>query len=393
MKNFEFSLKLLVKIEDEKTDLISTFISIYTSLISKRFDEIFAMKENNFEIDFITYSKIYDNFEFGINENEFIFYEKEIKEINSKDIKEINNVSKDIKFSNISSKKLKKGTLIWMVKKIVESIFPFINSSHESFVNLFGKESTVEMNKLYHWIVDTFFRKVNDVILNTNDIDCIFFKESLTCFFYPFCESLQKINDEFLQFDLLTEKIVLENRSVTNAFLRNMFSIFLQKNCNFMRDSLNMVNSQLQSNKFSKQFFINESQILYKKSLDTILEFINLLKVIMYYFQQLDFQDIFRINSSLANEEIHKYNMLINELFNMILKSSNLTRFEYHLSNLQMYISIEDFHKYKNLILSKFDYQSKESIYLRICLNKLYIHNMKDYLDRTFKTIPILVIF
>lgn len=160
-----------------------------------------------------------------------------------------------------------------------------------------------------------------------------------------------------------------------------------------MRDSLNMVNSQLQSNKFSKQFFINESQILYKKSLDTILEFINLLKVIMYYFQQLDFQDIFRINSSLANEEIHKYNMLINELFNMILKSSNLTRFEYHLSNLQMYISIEDFHKYKNLILSKFDYQSKESIYLRICLNKLYIHNMKDYLDRTFKTIPILVIF
>ena len=382
---------MLVKIEDEKTDLISTFISIYKSVISKRFDEIFAMKENNFEIDFLTYTKIYDNFEFGINENEFIFYEKEIKEMNTKDNKDNNNLSKDIKLSSITSKKLKKGTLIWMVKKIVESIFPFINSSYESFVNLFGKESTFEINKLLIMIIETYFKKVNDVVLNTNDIDCIFFKESLTCFLYPFCENLQKINDDSLQFDELTDKIICENRAVTNIYLRNIYLIFLEKNCNFIRDSLNKVNSQLQSNKFSKQYFINEAQNLYKKSLDSILDFTNLLKVIKLYIQQLDFQEIFRISSSLANEEINKYIMLLNELFNMLLKSSNLIRFEYHLSNLQSYISSEDYNIYKNLILRKLDNESKESIYLRISLNKLYINNLKEYLDKTYKMIPVIV--
>ena len=382
---------MLVKIEDEKTDLISTFISIYKSVISKRFDEIFAMKENNFEIDFLTYTKIYDNFEFGINENEFIFYEKEIKEMNSKDNKDNNNLSKDIKLSSITSKKLKKGTLIWMVKKIVESIFPFINSSYESFVNLFGKESTFEINKLLIMIIETYFKKVNDVVLNTNDIDCIFFKESLTCFLYPFCENLQKINDDSLQFDELTDKIICENRAVTNIYLRNIYLIFLEKNCNFIRDSLNKVNSQLQSNKFSKQYFINEAQNLYKKSLDSILDFTNLLKVIKLYIQQLDFQEIFRISSSLANEEINKYIMLLNELFNMLLKSSNLIGFEYHLSNLQSYISSEDYNIYKNLILRKLDNESKESIYLRISLNKLYINNLKEYLDKTYKMIPVIV--
>ena len=349
------------------------------------------MKENNFEIDFLTYTKIYDNFEFGINENEFIFYEKEIKEMNSKDNKDNNNLSKDIKLSSITSKKLKKGTLIWMVKKIVESIFPFINSSYESFVNLFGKESTFEINKLLIMIIETYFKKVNDVVLNTNDIDCIFFKESLTCFLYPFCENLQKINDDSLQFDELTDKIICENRAVTNIYLRNIYLIFLEKNCNFIRDSLNKVNSQLQSNKFSKQYFINEAQNLYKKSLDSILDFTNLLKVIKLYIQQLDFQEIFRISSSLANEEINKYIMLLNELFNMLLKSSNLIRFEYHLSNLQSYISSEDYNIYKNLILRKLDNESKESIYLRISLNKLYINNLKEYLDKTYKMIPVIV--
>lgn len=277
LKNFEFCLKLLVKIEDEKGNLISTFISIYKNLISKRFDEIFAMKENNFEIDFLTYSKIYDNFEFGINENEFIFYEKEIKEL--KDLKESVNASKDIKFSNISSKKLKKGTLIWMIKKIVENIFPFINSSYESFTCLFGKEYTHDMNVLLVMIIETFFKKLNDFVQQTPEIDSIFFKESLTCFFYPFCESLQRINDDLIDFDKLTEKILSENKIVTNVYLRNIYSKFLERNCSLIRESLISLKSQVESNKFNKQSFISESQSVYKKSLDNILEFINVVKV------------------------------------------------------------------------------------------------------------------
>jgi hypothetical protein len=279
LKNFEFCLKLLVKIEDEKGNLISTFLSIYKNLISKRFDEIFAMKENNFEIDFLTYSKIYDNFEFGINENEFIFYEKEIKELNNKDAKDSVNASKDIKFNNISSKKLKKGTLIWMIKKIVETIFPFINSSYESFVSLFGKECTSEMNILLVMIIETFFKKLNDFVQQTPEIDSIFFKESLTCFFYPFCDSLQKINDDMIEFDRITEKILAENRVVTNIYLRNIYSKFIERNCFFVRESLHSLNSQLQSSKFNRQFFISESQTVFKKSMENILDFISLVKV------------------------------------------------------------------------------------------------------------------
>jgi hypothetical protein len=237
------------------------------------------MKENNFEIDFLTYSKIYDNFEFGINENEFIFYEKEIKELNNKDAKDSVNASKDIKFNNISSKKLKKGTLIWMIKKIVETIFPFINSSYESFVSLFGKECTSEMNILLVMIIETFFKKLNDFVQQTPEIDSIFFKESLTCFFYPFCDSLQKKNDDMIEFDRITEKILAENRVVTNIYLRNIYSKFIERNCSFVRESLHSLNSQLQSSKFNRQFFISESQTVFKKSMENILDFISLVKV------------------------------------------------------------------------------------------------------------------
>lgn len=276
LKQFEFCLKLLVKIEDDRNDLISTFISIYKHIINKKFDEIFAMRENNFEIDFITYSKIYDNFEFGINENEFIFYEKQVKEIANKDVKE--NISKDIKFTSITSKKLKKGTFIWMIKKITETVFPFIISSYDSFSSLFGKEFTQEMNKLLNTIVETFFKKVQDFVHSTMEIDCVFFKEGLSCFFSQFCDCLQKINDENIQFDQITEKIVSENKVVTNAYLRNSYSKFLETNCSFLKDSLGSIVTNA-SYKFNKQAFITEANQVFKKSLESILEFINLLKV------------------------------------------------------------------------------------------------------------------
>ena len=75
----------------------------------------------------------------------------------------------------------------------------------------------------------------------------------------------------------------------------------------------------------------------------------------------------------------------------MLIKSSNSNRFKYHLSNLQNNISNEDFISFKNLILNKIDHESKESIYLRICLNKLFNLNLKEYLEKSLKTIPILV--
>ena len=75
----------------------------------------------------------------------------------------------------------------------------------------------------------------------------------------------------------------------------------------------------------------------------------------------------------------------------MILRSSNLIRFEYHLSGLQTFISPEDYNVYKTVILRKFENESKESIYFRLILNKLYSQNLKEYIDKAFKCLPILV--
>ena len=65
---FDLCLILLVKIEDDKSELISIFIDRYRYLVNKKFDEIFGMREGVSEINFFSYIKIYDNYEFAINE-------------------------------------------------------------------------------------------------------------------------------------------------------------------------------------------------------------------------------------------------------------------------------------------------------------------------------------
>ena len=121
-------------------------------------DEIFSYQEGINEIDFYTYSQIYTNYEFSINENEFLFYESQIKELNKEYVKEkkdiIENkekknelkenenvfslekkIQKDKNLFGLSSKYFKKGTLIWIVKKLDENVFqPLFSKSYKSFI-------------------------------------------------------------------------------------------------------------------------------------------------------------------------------------------------------------------------------------------------------------------
>ncbi len=76
----------------------------------------------------------------------------------------------------------------------------------------------------------------------------------------------------------------------------------------------------------------------------------------------------------------------------MILKSSNLIRFEYHLSSISQLIPSEDYHVYKSVILTNFEPESKESIYLLLSVSKLFSQNLKEYQDKIFKNLPILVL-
>ena len=48
-------------------------------MISCQYDKLFSTKDDVEEISFETYNKIYDNYEFAIKEDDFLFYENEIK--------------------------------------------------------------------------------------------------------------------------------------------------------------------------------------------------------------------------------------------------------------------------------------------------------------------------
>ena len=125
IENFEKCLSLLVKIEDDKKDLIKIFIDRYQYLITCQYDKFFAMKDGVEEISFETYNKIYDNYEFAINENDFLFYETEIKNRQQQmqnAIPSLNDFSKKLNLSSLGSKFLKKGTFIWICKKVCENI-------------------------------------------------------------------------------------------------------------------------------------------------------------------------------------------------------------------------------------------------------------------------------
>jgi hypothetical protein len=271
LKNVEYCLKLQVKIEEDKKDLISKFLSIYKNILLKKYDEIFAMKETASEIDFNTYLKIYDSFEFGINENEFLFYEKEIKEMaGNKEVKD-----KDLKFANLNSKKFKKGTLIWIVNKICETVINHISQIHQSFNDLFGLD-TVELNKFYEIIIETFFKKFNNYITSTRELDSVFFKESLLCFQRGFCDQLQKINDNKITHKILVDFIFANNNSMTHQYLNLLFTRYIDKINIKYNESYNLVNTT----EFNKNQLFNESQNLYKKLLEDFIDLILIIKVI-----------------------------------------------------------------------------------------------------------------
>jgi len=232
--------------------------------MSKKFDEICSMKENVNEIDFNTYLKIYDNFEFAINENEFLFYENQILEEGV--FKE--NQRYDLNIKTLTSKYFKKGSFIWICKKIQEQIFPYFFIAYNSFNNLFGK-NTSPLNVFFNNVIEIFEKKVKS--LKLDNIDPIFFKEGLISFYYPFCEVLDKINDELITKQELTEKISVNNSVLVNHYIISFYKVFVTKVSNLFASS--------NKDKYSKEIFQSEATTLYNKILTLIIENISLFKV------------------------------------------------------------------------------------------------------------------
>ncbi len=320
---FETCLSLMVKIEDDFSLLKTNLIDRYRYLTSKKYDEIFSMSEGVSEINFVNFSKIYDNYEFAINENEFLFYEHQLEELRIKEKEPNINVLESIQIQNVpqgdnksdnnstvnntniirsqtnisnnlmpnlgsaagssnnglgasagnidckslSSKFFKKGTFIWICKKINENVIGnYLISSFKLFSKLFGDSDINNVENLYAFIIDLFFKKLIDLIEKNKDfkeIDPIFLKEGLTSFYYPFCEAMQRINSININSKLLSEKILNYNEKILNNYLKNFYlnyildtskvfseataKIFNNLNNN-LKHSSNIINNNLETN-------------------------------------------------------------------------------------------------------------------------------------------------
>ena len=315
------------------------------------------MGEGISEINFCNFSKIYDNYEFAINQNEYLFYEHQLEEIRIKE-KENNpnfdnshniiddNVS-NIDCKNLSSKFYKKGTFIWICKKVNENIISnYIQSSFRLFIKLFGTstDDLKYIENLFSFIIDMFFKKINDLVEKNKEfkeIDPIFLKEGLSSFYYPFCESLQKIDNKNMNMDILSEKILKYNEKIINNYLKNyylnyvldvakLFSQTISKIFNNLNQ--NLKNSQNKNNiseiynnllnlfscnPTSKIFMNNEISITNLKLQHLISQKISIIK-------KLDISDILCLNEDETNIIYFQIMLTIYEIPFFVIKSFNL---------------------------------------------------------------------
>ena len=248
IEKFEKCLSLLVKIEDDKKDLIKIFIDRYQYLITCQYDKLFAMKDGVEEITFETYNKIYDNYEFAINENDFLFYETEIKNRQQQmqnALPNLNDFSKKLNLSSLGSKFLKKGTFIWISKKVCENILSqLMVNCYESYKSLFGIETTDNINPLFNQCVANFNLKIKnclDKIKEKNEplLDPEFFRDGLYSFQKAFEENLlSKIKDEKINGKKYILDISENNKTLLNIYFVNMHEEFIKRITNKINKSL-----------------------------------------------------------------------------------------------------------------------------------------------------------
>jgi hypothetical protein len=409
---FETCLSLLVKIEEDKSDLIQMFLDRFKYLINKKFDEIFGIREGVTEIDFLTYAKIYDNYEFAINENEFLFYENQIE--NSETSEKFSSSSSLIlnprNIRTLSSKFFKKGTYIWICKKILENIINnFLYLIYKSFNNLFEKKNTHVINLVYNHIIELFNKKINDLIEKSNskfklqinsqgtiagilcDPDPIFFKEGILSFYFSFSESLQKIssNDDNINSKELLEKILNFNKILTEKYVKNLEFFYIHHLSEYINQG---VKNMLEKNK-NKSLFVNfdsffiDNNLLFSKLTNFLHENLIVLK-------KLDLGELYNTKS----DENYCNKIYLNEiskflnLFYYVLKSTNTLKFD-NLRIDKSNLSIEDFSNMRKKINEFFENVSKERIYTKIILCKIPVMTqnnsnnpgIKIYLDKILK--------
>ena len=294
IENFEKCLSLLVKIEDDKKDLIKIFIDRYQYLISCQYDKLFSTKDDVEEISFETYNKIYDNYEFAIKEDDFLFYENEIKnreknqpQIQNSGAISLSDFSKKLNLSSLASKFLKKGTFIWICKKVCENILSqLMVNCYNSYKSLFGEESIDNVNTLFNQCVSNFNQKIKNTLDKVKErnqplLDPEFFRDGLYSFHKAFNENLlSKVKDEKINGDKYMSDISENNKNLLNIYFVNMH-----------------------------EEFINKATTKINKSLEYII------KINKSIYDEINTESFIRLNRNLFENEVNGFYKYIEELF------------------------------------------------------------------------------
>ena len=381
IENFEKCLSLLVKIEDDKKDLIKIFIDRYQYLITCQYDKFFAMKDGVEEISFETYNKIYDNYEFAINENDFLFYETEIKNRQQQmqnAIPSLNDFSKKLNLSSLGSKFLKKGTFIWICKKVCENILSqLMVNCYGSYKSLFGIETTDNINPLFNQCVSNFNLKIKNTLdkikeKKENLLDPEFFRDGLYSFQKAFAENLlSKIEDNKINGQKNLIDISENNKNLLNVYFVNMHEEFINQVTNKINKSLSHIINVNKSiyDEINTDSFIKLNKNLYESEVNGFYRTIE--ELFTSYSKQIKSLGLENFNKSefLGVETSQLYMnhlMSVFALLIMIIHSSNKVKFraneyeKYFISFNKAINFKEIIENYKNIINKNFN-QCKES--------------------------------
>ena len=406
IENFEKCLCLLVKIEDDKKDLIKIFIDRYQYLITCQYDKLFAMKEGVEEISFETYNKIYDNYEFAINENDFLFYETEIKnrqQQTQNNLPGVNDFSKKLNLATLASKILKKGTFIWICKKVCEDILSkLMINCYTSYKSLFGEETTDNINTLFNQCIANFNLKIKNILDNIKEkneriLDPEFFRDGLYSFQKAFNDNLlSKIQDEKITHKKLVLDISENNKGLINTYFINLHEEFIKQVTNKISKSIAhiiTVNKSIYGD-INSDSFIRLNKNLYETEINGFYKYIE--ELFTNYSKQIKNLglEVFNKNEFLGIETSQLYINHLMSLFSlliMIIHSNNKTKFKlneyekYFMSFNKIINFKEIVENYKNIICSKFkQYQESHEIiyffifFIKKCKEQTNIQNMTE---------------
>ena len=410
IENFEKCLSLLVKIEDDKKDLIKIFIDRYQYLISCQYDKLFATKDDVQEISFETYNKIYDNYEFAIKEDDFLFYENEIKnrEKNMPSLSlnqniSISDFSKKLNLSSLASKFLKKGTFIWICKKVCENILSqLMVNCYQSYKSLFGEDTTDNINTLFNQCVANFNIKIKntlDKIKEKNEplLDPEFFRDGLYSFHKAFSENLlSKIKDEKINGNKYMNSISESNKNLLNKYFINMHEEFIKQATSRINKSLShiiKINKSIYDEP-NTDSFIRLNKNLFESEVNGFYKYIE--ELFLLYSKQIKSLGLESFNKGEflgleTNQLYTNHLMSIFALLIMIIHSTNKIKFinneyeKYFISFNKVINFKEIIENYKEIINNNFSEwkESYEIIYFFI----FFVKKCKEQIGNVNQTI------